>query len=317
MADRTWLNGALRWQSRAAAAFAIVLCAAAIAGLPLGLGLQYAVLLGGMALVGIPHGGFDHLVAQPVLRPRLGPRWWLPFLAGYIGLAGLVGVAWLLAPTWTLAAFLAASVLHFGLGDTEDADTEDPAGVPRLVAILALGGMPVLLPAILHPEQAAPVLAAMAQVPRVEMLDALDATWWLVLPWAALFAWTTLAAMRRRCPWVEPVAMAAAFVLLPPLLAFGVYFTAGHAMRHTLRLGAWHDPRHATAAARWLLRGMVPAALAAAAGMAWLGWAARDWDLQVLAPIFQAVAALTLPHMVVTLWLEPPAAAASPRPSPT
>lgn len=295
-----WLGGALRWQSRVAVALAVLLCGAALGGVPLGAGVQYAVLLGGMALVGIPHGSFDHLVARPLLAPRLGAWWWAPFGVGYLALAGLVGLAWLLAPAWTLAAFLAGSVVHFGLGDAEGSAT----GGPRWVSVLALGTMPVLLPAVLHPVAAAPVLAAMAHVPLPAMLGALDAGWWLVLPWGALFGWMLVEAIRHRRPWAESVAMLAAFVLLPPLLAFGLYFTAGHSMRHTLRLGAWHDRVRGRAAMRWLLRGMVPAAGIALVALAGLGLAARDWPADVLAPVFQAIAALTLPHMVVTAFLE-------------
>lgn len=304
MTGAGWLGGALRWQSRAAVLLAVVLCGAAIAGAPLGLGMQYAVLLGGMALVGIPHGGFDHLVARPVLAPRLGRWWWVPFGAGYVGLAALVGVAWAVAPAWTLAGFLAASVVHFGLGDRE------PGVGPRWAGVLALGAMPVLLPAVLHPAEAAPILAAMARIPLPAMTDALAAAWWLVLPWGALFTWMLVAAVRQRARWGEPLAMLAAFVLLPPLLAFGIYFTAAHAMRHTLRLGAWHDARRAGAAARWLVRGMVPTAVVAVAAMAVLGRSALDWPLDVLAPVFQAIAALTLPHMIVTGLLEEPAGSA-------
>lgn len=293
-----WLQGALRWQSRGAVLLAAVLCGAALGGVPLGLGLQYAVLLGGMALVGIPHGGFDHLVARPVLAPRLGRWWWAPFGAAYVGLAGLVGLAWMVAPAWTLAGFLAASVVHFGLGDAE------PGVAPRWVAVVAHGALPVLTPAVLHPSEAAPVLAAMARVPEAAMVDALGAAWWLLVPWGALFGWMTVVAVRHRARWGEPLAMLAAFVLLPPLLAFGVYFTAAHAMRHTLRLGAWHDARRAGAAARWLVRGMVPTAVAAVVVMAVLGRSALDWPLDVLAPVFQAIAALTLPHMIVTGLLE-------------
>lgn len=74
-----------------------------------------------------------------------------PFLAGCVALAGLVWVGWLFVPALTLAAFLALSVLHFGLGDTEG----DRTGI---AGVLARGAMPILLPAVSHPAAVAPVL---------------------------------------------------------------------------------------------------------------------------------------------------------------
>lgn len=299
-----WLGPALRVQSWAATAVAAGFCAAALAGVRFGAGVQLGVLLGGIVLTGFPHGAFDHLVARPVLAPHLGRRWWAPFLAGYLGLAGLVCLAWWAAPAATLAGFLAASVLHFGLGDAEDGLA--PSGVPRPVAVLAYGALPLLLPMALHPGEAAPVLAALAEVPAPLMQDALAGVLWLLPAWAAAFAWVVLAARRERRGVAERLATAAGFALLPPLLAFGLYFGAGHSVRHLLRLGAWHDPRDPRAAARWLARVVLPAGAACAAGLGALALLGQDTVADVLAPCFRVIAALTLPHMVVTAWLDRP-----------
>lgn len=295
------LVAALRVQSALAAALMAAFCAAALAGVGFGMGAQVAVLLVAIVLVGFPHGAFDHLVALPILRPRLGRHWWAPFGLGYLALAGLVWLAWLAAPTATLAGFLVASVLHFGLGDVEDGLA--PRRVPVAVSVLTYGALPILLPMALHPADAAPVLAALADVPVGAMQDTLGLATWLLLPWCVAFAVVVLAALRERRGVAERLAMAAGFVLLPPLLAFGIYFGAGHAVRHLLRLGAWHGgpPR---AAARWMAWTMLPAAAVCAAGIAGLAWLGRDAAADVLAPLFRVIAALTLPHMVVTAWLD-------------
>ncbi len=298
---RRWLGPALRVQSWVATALMAGFCLAALVGVPFGLGVQVGVLLAGIVVVGFPHGAFDHLVARPRLE-RLGRGWWVPFGVGYLGLAGLVWLAWMAAPGLTLAGFLAASVLHFGLGDVEDGLA--PAGVPRVVTVLAYGGLPLLLPMALHPGAAAPVLAALAEVPVSTMQGVLSGTVWLLPPWIAAFVWTLLEARRERRGIAERLATAAGFALLPPLLAFGLYFGAGHSVRHVLRLGAWHDARNQAAAARWLARVMLPAGLACAAGLGALALLGQDVTAGVLAPLFRVIAALTLPHMVVTAWLE-------------
>ncbi len=295
------LGRAMRVQSTLAALLMAGFCAAALAGVRFGPACQVGVLLAGIVLVGFPHGAFDHLVARPLLRPRLGRGWWVPFGLGYLGLAGLVWLAWMAAPALTLAGFLAASVLHFGLGDVEDGLA--PRQVPVALSVLTYGALPVLLPAALHPADAAPVLAALAETPIAATQDALGAAAWLLPIWCAAFALVVLAALREGRGVVERLVMAAGFVLLPPLLAFGVYFGAGHAVRHVLRLGAWHGgpPR---AAARWLASTMLPAAAVCAVGLAGLALLGRDTASDVLAPMFRVIAALTLPHMVVTAWLD-------------
>ncbi len=296
-----WLIPALRVQTRGAAWLLAAFCVAAACGVRFGTAAQMAVLLGGMVLVGVPHGAFDPFVAESVLAPRFGPGWRWRFGAAYAGLTLLVLAAWWVAPAWTLVGFLAISTVHFGLGDAEDGLA--PRAVPRWLAVVAYGGLPVLLPLAAHPDAAAPVLAGLAGVPVPAMVDALRPALWLLPVWAAAFAWVLWVAWRERLGVAERLLTAAAFVLLPPLLAFGLYFTAGHAMRHVLRLGAWYAPGDSGRAARWLLRTIVPwAGGTALAGLA-LAWRGNDLTAAVLVPAFRVIAALTVPHMVVTGWL--------------
>jgi len=53
-------------------------------------------------------------------------------------------------------SFLAGSVLHLGLGDTDDGLLPDR--VPRWLGIVTYGALPILLPVALHPAAVAPVL---------------------------------------------------------------------------------------------------------------------------------------------------------------
>ena len=307
-----WLGPALRLQFAVATAGFTTFCALAIMGMRFDFGLQLAVLLAGIVLVGFPHGAFDHLVARPVLRPRLGPFWWLPFLFGYLGLAGLVWLGWMVAPATTLALFLAGSVLHFGLGDTEDGLLPDR--VPRLLGIVTYGALPILLPIALYPADAAPVLAAMAGWDPAVMQRVLSSAVWLLPAWVVAFGWIISAAWREGHGVSERLATAAGFVLLPPVLAFGLYFGLGHSVRHVLRLGAWRDPAQARVAARWVATVMLPASAVCAVGLVGLAWLDDDVTTGLLAPAFRIIAALTLPHMIVTSWLKPASLGSSPIP---
>ena len=62
----------------------------------------------------------------------------MPVVPGhcYLGLAGLVWLGLMIAPATTLVSFLAGSVLHLGLGDTEDWLLPDR--VPRWLGIVGV-----------------------------------------------------------------------------------------------------------------------------------------------------------------------------------
>jgi Brp/Blh family beta-carotene 15,15'-monooxygenase len=298
---RRWLDRALRLQAATACLVIAGFCAASICGVRFGLGAQAGVLLGGIVAIGFPHGAFDHLVARPILSRRLGRLWWVVFLAAYLGLSSAVWVAWMIAPAATLAGFLAASILHFGLGDAEDRPLLPP--MPRLIALLTSGALPVLLPAALHPGEAAPVLAALGGVSPQAMAGVLAAFAWLVPVWLVGFVWLCCAGGLSRLAQLERILTAAGFVVLPPLLAFTLYFTFGHSVRHLLRLGAWHNERDFGAAFRWTMLTLLPASLFCAAGIVGLWFFAEPAGNGLLVPVFRIIAALTLPHMIVTSWL--------------
>jgi len=238
---------------------------------------------------------------RPVLAPRYGRLWWVPFGLAYLGLAGLVWLAWMLAPLPALVLFLAGSVLHFGLGDVEDGLAHGI--VPRWAAVLTYGAAPILLPVAFHPLQAAPVLAAIGGVAAPPMAAALSLGLWLVPLWGAAFVWLCLNAQPKGARVVPAAITVAGFVLLPPLLAFGLYFGLVHSPRHLLRLGAWHDPADPRRAARWATRVVVPASLVCALGIIGIALTTQDVSIRLLVPTFRIIAALTLPHMIVTSWL--------------
>lgn len=298
---RPWLGRALYWQSAIVTILIGCFCVIALLGFEFSLVTQLIVLLGGIVLVGFPHGAFDHLVARPILAGPLGRWWGVVFVVAYCSLAGVVLLAWIWVPQMTLAAFLSATVLHFGLGDADDGLA--PATVPRTVTVLTYGSFPLLLPVVFHASQAAPVLAAMANMTPEALLPALYATRWLLPIWVAAFIWVTRARLKEHSGIAERLMTATGFVILPPLLSFGLYFGFGHSTRHVLRLCAWHDPYMPNAALRWALQVIVPASVGCGIGLVYLSGVNSSIAVGVVAQGFQIIAALTFPHMIVTSWL--------------
>ncbi|MFZ9189080.1 MAG: Brp/Blh family beta-carotene 15,15'-dioxygenase, partial [Algoriphagus sp.] len=72
--------------------------------------LQFTVFGLILLLVGIPHGGIDHLIHDPDIRPQ----GLVSFILRYLLLMLGYGLLWWFVPLAALIAFLGMSAYHFG-----------------------------------------------------------------------------------------------------------------------------------------------------------------------------------------------------------
>ena len=244
-------------------------------------------------VLGVPHGALDGEIARSLLRPRFGWAWFPIFSLPYLVLFALVLVAWHLAPVPTLAAFLAASVWHFGL--------EDAPGT-RLEALVR-GGLPIAVPVLAHPAATTAVFAAIAVAPLPQppgwLLDA--SLVWL----AAAAVWVGHAALRRQgCRLVVPALLAGMFIALPPLTAFAIYFVCVHAPAHTTALirNPCRAPRVRDGRSAILLALPITGLTLLIGGALWPLYAGA-LPQRLLCLTLQVLAALTFPHMLLDAWL--------------
>ena len=166
---------------------------------------QYLCALLAIIVLGVPHGALDGEIARSVLRPRFGWAWFPVFSLPYLALSGLVLLAWHLAPEPTLAAFLAASVWHFG--------SEDAPGA--YLDAMVRGGLPIAIPALVHPAATTAVFATVAETALPQLPEWLRAA---ALLWLALaIAWAGHTALRGQTrTLIVPALLAAVFLVLPP-----------------------------------------------------------------------------------------------------
>lgn len=242
--------------------------------------------------LGVPHGALDGEIARTLLRPTFGRFWFGAFAVPYLMLFTGVLVAWHLAPTGTLAAFLAASVWHFGAEDAPNGDT---------LSVLAQGGLPIALPVLVHPQATVLILSATVQQ------GVTDIPAWLhmaSLLWLLVVVVWVLRTIGRRATWPWPLwqvtALVVLFVVLPPLQAFVVYFVCVHAPRHTAaligcdrRAPRVHDQRSA-----WLLALPITALTIGIGVLLWPLYGGPP-AARLLGVTLQTLAALTLPHMLL------------------
>ncbi|GAA0662423.1 Brp/Blh family beta-carotene 15,15'-dioxygenase [Sphingomonas insulae] len=252
-----------------------VLLAVAAAAAFGGLAVQLAFAVVAIGVVGMAHGASDLAIVAPARR------------ASFIALYGLVGATclwwWVADPAIALPAFLIASAVHFGL---EDAPEDRP--LERVARGISL----VATPATLHMEALADILrlagttSAMAMAAAMAVAGGAAATWLLVCG--------------LRCRDTRLLAGTVALIVLPPLVGFSVGFLILHAVPQTVerraRLGC------ATTAA--YLRATAPVLVAALFLVVLAGGLLLRWDPSGVRPLFAGIAALAVPHLLVTPWFE-------------
>ena len=251
------------------------------------------VTLVAIIVLGVPHGALDGELARVALQPRFGPTWFGVFALPYLGLSALVLLAWHVLPVVTLAAFLAASVWHFG---TEETGSIAP------VSVIAAGGAPVALAVLFHPAATAAIFAT---VSGTIMTQPPGWLWSASLLWLIPAGWRVARLIRTGADLAPATLLAATAIVLPPLTSFGIYFICVHAPAHVLSLIQDHGHgiriRDNAAAMRLALPLTVLTVLLGAALWPLYPGFATD---RLLCLTIQGLAALTLPHMLFETWID-------------
>jgi Brp/Blh family beta-carotene 15,15'-monooxygenase len=287
---------------------------------------RYLPLAASLVLFGLPHGAVDHLAPA---RAAGRPTTWRSMTVvgvGYLLLGGAYAALWIVAPVVSAALFVALTWLHWGQGDLYALDALGSdhlagAGV-RGGTVLVRGGLPMLVPLLRYPEQYRAVVDAWVALFGRELnaawLFAPDVRVALGVAFAALTL-TTLAAGYRtgdagwRLDAAEILLLWGYFLVVPPLVAVGVYFCVWHSLRHVGRLMGVDDGARVAFRERGTLAALArtgrdatpltAVSLVVLVGVA--GVAGIDTDPQVLVALYLVfIAVLTLPHVAVVTWMD-------------
>lgn len=259
----------------------------------------------------------------------------------YASTGGAYLLLWAGAPVLAAAVFILLTWGHWGQGDlyhllaSGSGAHLDTRG-KRAVTLFVRGGLPMLVPLLAFPATYRRVVAALAGVvvatpalpswpfaPRTRLvlgvafglITLLSLGWGrLGIPSSARQAWRVDAA--------ETALLWAFFLLVPPILAIGVYFTFWHSLRHVRRVvaldagegvpdairpGATDAVAALDRPALWrFTRTALPNTVGALLlfGAIYAVSATRGSLLAVLAAYLVAIAVLTLPHTAVVTWLD-------------
>ncbi len=238
--------------------------------------MEYAPFALSLVLLGLPHGALDHLVPDRLQGCETTARSVAAVVLLYLVLGGSYLALWNIEPVAACAFFIALTWFHWGQGDLHALillDARPRTRLSRAATVFVRGGLPMLVPLLAHPDVYRGVLLDAARLFEVRA-GALP--YWIFepvfrVPTGATFAAVAAvllttgfvrAAPRERRSWAgeafDTVLLAAYFVVVPPVLAVGLYFCLWHAPRHIARLALLAKPSR-----NGLERGdILPAALA-------------------------------------------------------
>ena len=244
---------------------------------PAALPVQLAFAILGIGVVGMVHGAGD-LAVVPKER-------WPLFLAAYALVSLVTLLWWINDPAIALPAFLLASAFHFGIEDARD-------GAPA--ERFARGSALILAPAALHTGSYAGLLrlaggsasTLAALTPLLAIIGGLAGTALLLLAWH-----------RRDMRLAVSIG---ALLLLPPLIGFTIGFLVLHALPQTA------ERRDFLGCSSTLdyLKTVMPIFVAAVLLAGLVAGLLLRFDPSGVRGLFAGIAALAVPHLLVTPWFE-------------
>lgn len=269
--------------------------------------LHLTLLVVLLPFVGIPHGALDYALARQFLQPRIGKGWALYFVATYMLTMAVVLLIWWIHPTASFVAFLALTLYHFGSGDS--LATPSTPLLVRIAEVLARGGLVLTLPAVFNRQEILQLFSYLILEPGarsvVSMLVGIMPVFAACL--LVCITWSGFQFIRCKEPLfllqaVELAVLAALFSILPALLAFGVYFSFLHSIRHMLRLSGNTETGSALSAIAVIIRLALPvtAVTLALGGSVYLLLSGVSFDMpELVRVIFIGIASMTYPHALV------------------
>ena len=254
-----------------------ILLGAAVAASFGGLVVQLLFAAMAMGVVGMAHGASDLAIVKRQRRPS--------FLLLYILVSAVCLLWWTMYPGVALPLFLAASALHFGL---EDAPSDHP--IERVLR----GASLIATPATLHQAQLVRLLGLAGGMS--ELMPAF-AAWLTVFGALAATALLIIGASRSD---VRLIVGTTVLLILPPLVGFSVGFLILHALPQTTT----RSRQIGCADSLAYFKVISPILAVALVLLGLVGWALLRFDATGVRSLFAGIAALAMPHLMVTPWFE-------------
>jgi len=268
---------------------------------------QASFFVANILLFGVCHGALDHLQCPPDKNGRVGLLRLLVFGAIYLALSALILYAWLHDPGPMLVSFLSVSCLHFAMDEDKNL-----AFAQRIVS----GFLPVLAPCFLHMKEVGTLfsfLIGSQAAFSAELISVLEILGFLLIGLAsASIIVETFSAIEKRdlkvfADVLASLVLLIAYIFLPPLLSFTIYFCWWHSLRQCIKLVAGFKKDDFLSGLELFVKAAAPLTLGS-----WLlaliiylllpEKAIGEHLAQQIRTIFYLLSALTVPHMFLGLF---------------
>ncbi len=256
-------------------------------------GLINLFALGGVVLIGLPHGAFDGAIAA-CLGQAERPETLIRFIIIYVALAGFVVGLWLAFPIASLIAFLGISIIHFGLGDA-------PAqkGWFQYVQVVVHGGVVVAGISQIHRPEVDVIFGYLVGGDAALVWIAIDMASLIIAVALAIYAWHAIRDVRWRFGFLEAGLLIVIFAAMEPLVGFAFYFCCVHSARHLWSV--WKAVKAEFSRQTLFAGAMIFTIVSWVAGVVAFWWCASFMEVEsaLFRVVFIGLAALTVPHMVL------------------
>jgi len=254
-----------------------------------GMNSTHANMLAAVAIVlaGIPHGTLDVEIAAAHFGQK-GIAGKAMIIASYLGCATAMVLLWVLIPELALISFLIISIVHFS--------RDWRGGVDPFLAMM-VGWALVALPALASPDDVATIFAALTGNQNGATIAALLGAASVPAGLGSLvFAYWAFNHNDKQSA-LEVIACIAAALLLPPLIAFAVFFCGLHSPRHMA------DALRETGTLSFVKKAAIIAAVSALSlGLGVLMFLYQGdipADMGVIRSAFVLISTLTVPHFIL------------------
>ncbi len=284
--------------STGVAIVSLLVAATSVRGISVEPWVATAVLALAVAVVGVPHGGLDHLTGRRLLRNRF-PKLWVPiFFTVYLLVAACVLVGWSLSPSLTAVTFFLLSAWHFGV---EDQMNVGQRNFRHHFLAIAVGGLVIWIPSLFQP---ANFLSAIETVIvseiKLSAASVLQMTQWIAMvavPIAIGVTALDLASGLNVQRSLRNISLGTLFATADVLISFGIYFCGWHSIRGLQSLAREHDKSF-----RQLFWSVLPlstaAVVMAGAGM-WFWSSGQVMSDAVSRTLFLSLSAIAVPHLLL------------------
>lgn len=203
---------------------------------------QFYILVAGVLIIGIAHGAIDYRFGRDLFEPSTGYFWLLLFTGAYLSLGFAMLGFWILSPQVGLLIFLLLAIPHFGF---EDVQLNRYSPLTGYLLGLAIGALPIALPCFFAPEQTSEVFNfLLPDSQHLKVVEVYTISGYLffasiISMIIGLFIdnlYDETDAGEVFYQILEVCALIVMFSLTEPILAFTVYYCAGHSSREMLEI---------------------------------------------------------------------------------